>query len=279
MMTIRSARPSAASIARLVIAAAMLAGAVAAALPVQASGKPRAPLGKDPGGLAVALVAGGVDYTRGDVAARLARDGEGELIGWDAVSGDPRPFGPDNDLVSLFDQRIRVVPIAVDGAMPASLAEAVAFLGRTPVRVVVVAARGVSQESWRRFGRAAGEARNLLILIAAEDQMPDEIRRLDTAVTVAAWASSSAPPQAAGADIVLAPATALREAPGNGEAGPRSPVEAAIGLANLLVCEPAIVQQARSAQEARARILSRARPVGGSAARVLETCQDPVRGR
>jgi len=42
--------------------------------------KPPLPPGRDPGGVAIALVTTGIDYTVPEVAQRLARDGEGELI-------------------------------------------------------------------------------------------------------------------------------------------------------------------------------------------------------
>ncbi len=38
------------------------------------------------------LLTRGLDYTRPEIAKLLARDGEGELIGWDFVDNDNRPF-------------------------------------------------------------------------------------------------------------------------------------------------------------------------------------------
>ena len=54
--------------------------------------KPPLPPGRDPGGMAIALVTTGIDYTVPEVAQRLARDGEGELIGWDLEDQDRKPF-------------------------------------------------------------------------------------------------------------------------------------------------------------------------------------------
>src|SRR5688572_3480924 len=56
------------------------------------SSKPKVPPGTDPGGIAIALIAHGIDYTDPEIAPRLARDGEGDIIGWDFVSGDNKPF-------------------------------------------------------------------------------------------------------------------------------------------------------------------------------------------
>ena len=57
-----------------------------------AAEKPKVPPGIDPGGVLVALIGEGVDYTKPEIAQRLARDGEGEIIAWDFVDGDRRPY-------------------------------------------------------------------------------------------------------------------------------------------------------------------------------------------
>ncbi len=54
--------------------------------------KPKVPVGVDPGGVAVAFIGPGLDYTQPDIAESLARDGEGELIGFDLVANDRKPF-------------------------------------------------------------------------------------------------------------------------------------------------------------------------------------------
>ena len=72
----------------LVMAGTMLWAEIAAAQ----GRKPRLPAGLDPGGVAVALLSTGIDYQASDIARRLARDGEGDLIGWDLVDRDNRPF-------------------------------------------------------------------------------------------------------------------------------------------------------------------------------------------
>ena len=54
--------------------------------------KPSVPSGRDPGGVAIALIGTGIDYTLPLLARRLARDGEGELIGWDLEDKDRKPF-------------------------------------------------------------------------------------------------------------------------------------------------------------------------------------------
>ncbi len=120
------------------------------------SGKPPVPPGRDPGGVAVAIVGGGVDYTRPDIAARLARDGEGEIIGWDFIDSDQRPF----DACPAGAQPSAACPtlvarIALQEAGVASLvvarasagrlqtmAQAISMVAQTRARIVLVAPGG-----------------------------------------------------------------------------------------------------------------------------------------
>ena len=67
--------------------AILAAFAVWAAAPALAADPP-VPLGQDAGGTAVAFMTTGIDYRDPAVAKALARDGEGELIGWDFVDDD-----------------------------------------------------------------------------------------------------------------------------------------------------------------------------------------------
>ena len=111
--------------------------------------KPRVPPGVDPGGVAVAIIGSGIDYTRPEIAARLARDGEGELIGWDFVDNDRRPYDPCKDTVSVCrmlgrsalsrspSSRLMIVRASTDA--PQSMVAAVGMIASTSARVVVVA--------------------------------------------------------------------------------------------------------------------------------------------
>ena len=53
---------------------------------------PKVPPGVDPGGIGVALVGPGIDYTDPAIVHRLARDGEGQLAGFDENTNDSTPF-------------------------------------------------------------------------------------------------------------------------------------------------------------------------------------------
>ncbi|MFM2422931.1 MAG: hypothetical protein RL291_1461 [Pseudomonadota bacterium] len=66
----------------------------------QSAPKPRVPVGNDPGGVRVAVIGGGIDYTRPEFKDRLARDGEGTLTGVDFEGKDLVPFEPEAEKFS-----------------------------------------------------------------------------------------------------------------------------------------------------------------------------------
>jgi hypothetical protein len=150
--------------------------------------KPPLPPGRDPGGVAVALITTGIDYTAPHIAQRLARDGEGELIGFDLVDNDNRPLGTgradtpahwggDGTVLatSIVESTIaaRLVPVRVDPRDPASLARAVAFIARTPARIVAVPMWGPRPEDWQLFRQAVERSSQLLFVVAAGDDGKD----------------------------------------------------------------------------------------------------------
>ena len=148
--------------------------------------KPKLPPGLDPGGVAIAVLSTGIDYPSSDIAQRLARDGEGELIGWDLVDGDNRPFnakaadtpaawgGDGNALLRAIGQPgRRVVPVRIDTRDPVSLAKAVAFAAYTPARIVVVPMWTTKADEWAALGMAMRGFVDLLFIVAAGDEGRD----------------------------------------------------------------------------------------------------------
>ena len=142
------------------------------------------PPGRDPGGVAVALLSSGIDYTIPEMASWLARDGEGEIIAWDFIDNDNRPFdatgvrtppsrgGSAADLVAHMvtaaaPSQIRIVPVRVDPADPDTLGRAVAFVARTPARIVAVPMWSDRAEDWELFRQAASHFTQLLFVVAA----------------------------------------------------------------------------------------------------------------
>ena len=125
-------------------------GAVAAAS--AQSQKPRVPPGVDPGGVAVAHVGSGIDYTHRDIAGRIARDGEGELLGWDFIDNDRRPFNPCSvsntgpacgtaQAWALLTEApgSRLVAVRASALQPQTLVGAVRLVAQSPARIVLLA--------------------------------------------------------------------------------------------------------------------------------------------
>jgi hypothetical protein len=231
--------------------------------------KPRPPPGRDPGGIAIAVVGAGMDYTRPDVAARVARDGEGELIGWDATDDDPRPFAAGVGLPPLIEPGTRLVVVRAQSTGP-DLTRAFAFLARAPARIVVVTQPPTSAAA-AALDTTARSLPHLLFIVPAPGGAPRYTA--GNIVTAAAWPPDGrAPSERSTADIIVAPAAALREAPGSPDAPPATDGEAAVGLAGVLVCTPGLLQSARSPQDARERLIATGRRVRGVAVPVIEAC-------
>ena len=132
---------------------------------------PPVPIGQDPGGIAVALISAGIDYTDPAVANCLARDGEGELIGWDFVDNDRRPYAAgSNKLPTLgpdFGGQVRIVPVRVDPARPISLAQAVAFISKTPAQSAVLEIASLKRADWEPFRQAMLHFKEVTIFVSA----------------------------------------------------------------------------------------------------------------
>ena len=147
--------------------------------------KPNVPPGKDPGGIAVAVIGAGVDYRLPEIASRLARDGEGEIIAWDVIDDDARPLeaapvagrsvpvhaGTGMALRLLAEAReVRLIPVRIPEANPLALSGALAFVAQTPARITVLLTRGDKNpqaQSWQLFTDTARHARHVLLIATA----------------------------------------------------------------------------------------------------------------
>jgi subtilisin family serine protease len=160
--------------------------------------KPKLPPGRDPGGAAIAVADTGIDYTRPDFAARLARDGEGELIGWDMVDRDNRPFTADEGISALYPYitppDARLVPIRVTLDKPHMLGQAVAFTAQTPARILLLPLV-LGSAHWAVLHEAAQRFRDVVIVVAVTGAT-DVARDADSILTIA---SADVP----GTDIAL----------------------------------------------------------------------------
>ena len=147
--------------------------------------KPKVPPGRDPGGVAVAIIGAGADYRRPEIAARIARDGEGEIIAWDVIDDDARPLEaapvagrrvPPHagtvmaQLLLAEAKAARLIPVRIPDANPLALGGALAFAGQTPARIAVllVASDPSPQaQSWQLFIETARRWRRLLLIAPA----------------------------------------------------------------------------------------------------------------
>lgn len=128
----------------------------------------------------IAILTIGFDYTRPDIAARLARDGEGEIISWDLPGDDRFPYDPTGDtelmtaLAGLIPEAapVSLLAVKIDPADPALLAKGLAFIARTPARTVLVPMWTQQRQPWDVFAQAADHFKDLRIVVRACPDLP-----------------------------------------------------------------------------------------------------------
>jgi len=147
--------------------------------------------GRDPGGVAVAVLADGFDYRQPDVAHVLARDGEGVAIAWDSVGRDPLPFlaegiGTQAARTAAAHGGVRVIAIRVDARDPASVGQGIAFAAGTPARIVVADLSDNELAAVGVLEAAANKFRNLVFVASpARDAAASQADDLANLVLVA----------------------------------------------------------------------------------------------
>lgn len=159
---------------------------------------PKLSPGKDPGGTAVAVIADGFDYTQSDLAAYLARDGEGEAIAHDSVDGDHRPFvkGADGTALALAAAQypgVRLVIVRADPASVESLARSLKFVTFTPARIVVVPLSAEHRSHLSLIAAAAKSLGSLLIVTSVPTPTPEEHAQADSVANLALFDADQSP--------------------------------------------------------------------------------------
>lgn len=158
---------------------------------------PAVPPGRDPGGVAIAIIGPGLDYTLPQISEHLARDGEGEIIGWDFVDNDRRPFedlpregGGRSSTTSLTTAETildevphpRIIPVRVAGTDALQLGRAAAYVGQSPAKIALVLVASTRAEDWQFFRKAAEHFSDVLyigISIEPPTEADMPIRNLD----------------------------------------------------------------------------------------------------
>lgn len=162
------------------LAAALVFLMLLGAAPVLATDPP-VPPGRDMGGMPVALVGSGVDYTEDGLAQRLARDGEGEITGYDFIDDDRRPFAPGHltagtimaAIVLNEGQTTSIVAVRAALDNEISLGRALLFAGRSPARIIVVEGAPREQKAVATLASAVRYFHDRLFVMAAGDDGRD----------------------------------------------------------------------------------------------------------
>ena len=206
------------------LAISIAIGLVAGAAVAQAT-KPRVPPGRHPGGVPVAIIGPGVEYTDAAIASRLARDGEGEIVGWDFVDNDRRPWqrcAVENEhqpscaalavravLGEAEGSCLVVVRVAAD--RPQSLVDAVKLTANSPARIVLFAPDGLAPPQ-ALLAEAAMRFPQLLFIVPAPVSGP-AVKSPNVLSVVAATATHTSVEPAAAADLAMPVELAFVAAP------------------------------------------------------------------
>lgn len=153
-----------------------------AALAQATTSEPGVPAGKDPGGVAVAIIDSGVNYTLPAIATRLARNSKGEIVGYDFQDDDRRPF----DLVpgqkpgsgghhgtrvaGIFLREAplaRLIPYRYRAHSFETFGKIVETIATCPARIVIMSLGGYQKRDWQMFRKAALAHPELLFIISA----------------------------------------------------------------------------------------------------------------
>ena len=165
-------------LSRMLAFLAMCAGPV---LAQTSSDDPAVPPGRDPGGIAVAVIDTGVNYTLGEIRGRLARGDDGEILGRDFQDGDQRPFdlapggGPrkrhhGTSVATILLREApgaRLIPMRYKSRAPDSFAEIVEAIAGGPARIAAMPLGGYRVADWEPFRAAAAAHPEILFILSA----------------------------------------------------------------------------------------------------------------
>lgn len=143
---------------------------------------PPVPPGRDPGGVLVAHVDSGVNYTLPTIAKRLARTKDGALIGYDYWDMDPRPYDVDTSRSPFFPlhhgtatasvllreaPEARIAPYRYPRPDMARMADVIAAAAKAGARIVHLAMGSNDRAEWDAFAEAAEARPEMLFVVSA----------------------------------------------------------------------------------------------------------------
>lgn len=147
----------------------------------EALNPPAAP-GADAQGVTVAHVDSGVNYLLPEIAARLARDGAGNMLGYDYWDLDARPFDGDTGRSPFFPirhgtpvaslllkeaPRVRLIPYRYPRPDMTRMADLVASAAAHGATIVALPMGSRKRAEWDAFARAAAAHPALLFIVSA----------------------------------------------------------------------------------------------------------------
>ncbi|MCB1775745.1 MAG: hypothetical protein KDI88_19185, partial [Gammaproteobacteria bacterium] len=131
---------------------------------------PLVPDGADPGGIAVAMLDAGVDYRLPEISTRLARDGDGNALGFDFWDLDTRPFDANPARSPFFAQRhgtrtaslllreapvARLIPYRYPRPEMSRMTRVIEHAREHGVRIFNISLGSNRREDWQDFESAA----------------------------------------------------------------------------------------------------------------------------
>ncbi len=143
---------------------------------------PAIPDGTDPGGITVAHIDCGVNYTLPAIAARLARAPDGKPLGYDFWDMDERPFDVDaarspffplhhGTLVASILVReapdLRLIPYRYPRPDMRRMAELLDHAAASGAKIVAMPLGGNTKAQWTAFKGAAAKHSGLLFIVSA----------------------------------------------------------------------------------------------------------------
>ncbi len=143
---------------------------------------PPVPPGKDPGGVAVAVVDAGINYMLPAFTSRLARDKSGKILGYDFHDNDDRPFDLDPSRPVYFPIRhgtavasiilreapdARLIPIRFPARQPDRFSDVVDHVAGGPARIVAMPLGGSREADWAALGEAIERRPDILFIVSA----------------------------------------------------------------------------------------------------------------
>ncbi|MFN0218323.1 MAG: hypothetical protein ACKVP4_05860 [Hyphomicrobium sp.] len=245
---------------RFVIAMSALL-AVSFAAPAGAVDPP-VPPGRDPGGRAVALIGRGLDYTLTHIAQRLARDGEGEIFGYDLIDQDRSPFAPSDqpsdmgvaEVILGEGQATTLAPLRADISSWSSIGQGIALASAMSAAIIVILSPPNVDKLPELLRSASKRYPSKLFIVAAGDDGQDldsmSSAHDDDMPNVLVVTATAEPANSGAKSIDLA-------APVDGGAGTS---EIAAGRIAALAARLLAVEPDLTAADTKARILALAEP-------------------